>query len=430
MIIFLIFLNGALALSEIAILSARKTRLEDLARQGDRRARIALDLAIAPSSFLSTIQVGITLIGILAGVIGGVTISRQLDDLLKALPYVAAYSRSLSIFLTVSTITYISLIFGELVPKRFALNHPEAIALRVAIPIRALCLGMFPAVKFLTASIEFVMKLLHMPKAERVPITDEEIRILIAEGTQSGLFEKTEQEMMNRMLRLADRTVSSVMTPRLKITHIDLEKSTEENLQILRQSTHTRLPVSVGGLESLIGVAQVKDLLMVLQQGEPVESVVYPAVFVPEKQYILKLLELFKQSGTHMAIVVNEYGDIEGLITLHDVLEAIVGQIPAPEEIERPAVVGREDGTLLIDGLLPILELKEVLHIKNLPDEEYGRYDTLAGLMLDQLGRIPTPGNYFTWRGLRFEIVDMDGKRIDKVLVGRIASQKNLKAAG
>ena len=429
-ILFLIFLNGILALSEIAILSARKTRLEDLSLKGDRRARAALDLAIAPSLFLSTIQIGITLIGIMAGVIGGVTISHQLEGLLGSLPYVSAHKQSLSIFVTVSAITYLSLIFGELVPKRFALNHPEKIAVRMAIPIRTLCLIMFPAVKLLTASIEFFMKVIHMPQPDRIPITDEEIRLLIAEGTQAGLFEKTEQRMVNRLLKLADRKVNSLMTPRMIITYVDLEKTREENLQILQQSTHTRLPVSKNGLGNLLGIAQVKDLLMVLQQGRPVESVLNPPLFVPENQNALKLLEQFKQSGMHMAIVVNEYGDIEGLVTLHDVLEAIAGEIPVFEEIEEPAIVKRADGTLLLDGLLPILELKDLLHVKNLPDEEHHRYDTLAGMMLGQLGRIPTVGNYFTWNQFRFEVVDMDGKRIDKVLVGRSFSHNELKAAG
>jgi putative hemolysin len=389
-----------------------------------------LDLAIAPSLFLSTIQIGITLIGILAGVIGGATISYQLEDLLASLPYVAAHKQSLSIFITVSAITYFSLIFGELVPKRFALNHPEKIAVRMAIPIRILCLIMFPAVKLLTVSIEFFMKILHMPKPDRIPISDEEIRLLIAEGTQAGLFETTEQDMMNRLLKLADRKVNSLMTPRMIVTYIDLEKAKEENLQVLEQSTHTRLPVCKNELGNLLGVAQVKDLLMVLQQGRSIESVLSPPLFVPENQNALKLLEQFKQSGTHMAIVVNEYGDIEGLVTLHDVLEAIAGEIPVFEEMEEPAVVKRADGTLLLDGLLPILELKDLLHVKNLPDEEYGRYDTLAGMMLDQLGRIPTVGNYFTWNEFRFEVVDMDGKRIDKVLVGRSVSYNELKAVG
>jgi putative hemolysin len=418
-ILLLIILNGIFSMSEIAVVSARKTRLEQWANEGDNRARTALELANAPNQFLATIQIGITLVGILAGVFGGATIATTIAVGLDEIPLVASYSRPVSLAIVVLIITYLSLIIGELVPKRLALNSPERIASTMATPMRALARLASPVVYVLGLSTDAILRLLGMRPVIEPPVTEEEIRSLIAQGTQAGMFEEAEQEMVERVFRLGDRRVGAVMTPRTEIVWVDSEAPLEEIQQTIAQSTHSRILVAQGSLDDVLGVAHAKELLLPLLRGEPLDltAILRQPLYVPESMRALEVLELFKQSATHIALVIDEYGGVQGLLTPSDILEAIVGDLPQPGEPVEPLAVQREDGSWLLDGMLSIDDFKELFDIGRLPDEDQGVYQTLAGFVIMQLGRIPVVSDHFEWGGLRLEVVDMDGNRVDKVLV-------------
>lgn len=417
-ILLLIILNGVFAMSEIAVVSARKTRLEQWANEGDGKARAALELANAPNQFLATIQIGITLIGILAGAFGGATIARAIAVGLDEIPIVAPYSRPVSLAIVVLIITFLSLIVGELVPKRLALNSPERIASTMATPMRALARLASPVVYVLDLSTDAILRVLGMRPVVEPPVTEEEIRALIAQGTQAGMFEEAEQEMVERVFRLGDRRVSAVMTPRTEIVWVDSEAPLEEIQQTIAQSTHSRILVAQGSLDDVLGVVHAKELLLPLVRGEPLDltAVLRQPLYVPESMRALEVLELFKQSATHIALVIDEYGGVQGLVTPSDILEAIVGDLPEPGEQVDPLAVQREDGSWLLDGMLSIDDFKELFHLGRLPDEDQGVYQTLAGFVIMQLGRIPAVSDHFEWGGLRIEVVDMDGNRVDKVL--------------
>jgi magnesium and cobalt exporter, CNNM family len=417
-ILLLIILNGVFAMSEIAVVSARKTRLEQWANEGDGKARAALELANAPNQFLATIQIGITLIGILAGAFGGATIARAIAVGLDEIPMVAPYSRPVSLAIVVLVITCLSLIIGELVPKRLALNSPERIASTLATPMRALARLASPVVYVLDLSTDAVLRVLGMRPVVEPPVTEEEIRALIAQGTQAGMFDEAEQEMVERVFRLGDRRVGAVMTPRTEIVWVDSEAPLEEIQQTIAQSTHSRILVAQGSLDDVLGVVHAKELLLPLLRGEPLDlaAVLRQPLYVPESMRALEVLESFKQSATHIALVIDEYGGVQGLLTPSDILEAIVGDLPRPGEQVDPLAVQREDGSWLLDGMLSIDDFKELFHLGRLPDEDQGVYQTLAGFVIMQLGRIPAVSDHFEWGGLRIEVVDMDGNRVDKVL--------------
>jgi putative hemolysin len=417
-ILLLVILNGIFAMSEIAVVSARKTRLQQWANEGDGNARAALELANAPNQFLATIQIGITLIGILAGAFGGATIARELTSVLEKIPVLAPYGRPVSLGLVVLVITYLSLIVGELVPKRLALNSPERIASAIASPMRALALLASPAVRLLDLSTEAVVRCLRMKPSVEPPVTEEEIRALIEQGTQAGMIEEAEQEMVERVFRLGDRRVSAVMTPRTEIVWLDNGASLEEIQHTITESIHSRFLVAQGSLDDVLGVVHAKDLLLHFLRGQPLDlaATLQQPLYVPESKRALEVLELFKQSAIHVALVVDEYGGIQGLVTPSDILEAIVGDLPEAGEQLSPLAVQREDGSWLLDGMLPVDEFKELFHLGRLPEEGQGVYQTLAGFVITQLGRIPAVSDYFEWGGLRIEVVDMDGNRVDKVL--------------
>jgi putative hemolysin len=417
-ILLLIILNGIFAMSEIAVVSARKTRLEQWANEGDGKARAALELATAPNQFLATIQIGITLVGILAGAFGGATIARAIAVGLDEIPMLTSYSRPVSLAIVVLIITFLSLIVGELVPKRLALNSPERIASTMATPMRALARLASPVVYVLELSTDAILRVLAMRAVVEPPVTEEEIRALIAQGTQAGMFEEAEQEMVERVFRLGDRRVSAVMTPRTEIVWVDNEASLEEIQQTIAQSTHSRILVAQGSLDDVLGVVHAKELLLPLLRGEPLDlaAILRQPLYVPESMRALEVLELFKQSATHIALVIDEYGGVQGLVTPSDILEAIVGDLPEPGEQVDPLAVQREDGSWLLDGMLSIDDFKELFHLGRLPDEDQGVYQTLAGFVIMQLGRIPVVSDHFEWGGLRIEVVDMDGNRVDKIL--------------
>ena len=418
-ILVLIIANGVFSMSEMAIVSARKVRLQQLANQGDPKAKAALKLAESPNHFLSTVQVGISLIGILTGAFGGATLANRVAVYIKRVPLLAPYSDPLSFGIVVLIITYFSLIVGELVPKRLALNNPERIASIVAIPMQALAAIASPVVYLLSASTDLILRVMGITASTEPQVTEEEIKILIEQGTEAGTFEEAEQDMVERVFRLGDRPVSYLMTPRPDIVWLDLEDSAEENRQKMVDSAYSRYPVCQGGLDNVLGVIPVTDLLARSFRGEPLDLTVglRQPVFVPESTRGLKVLELFKQTITHMALVVDEYGVIQGLVTLNDIMSEIVGDVPSTDGQDQPQAVQREDGSWLLDGMLPVEDFLELFGMEEWQSEERGSYQTLGGFVITNLGRIPAAADYFEWQSMRIEVMDMDGNRVDKVLV-------------
>jgi len=418
-VILLILVNGVFAMSETAFVSARKVRLQQRANEGNDKAAVALELANSPNRLLSTVQLGITLIGILAGAFGGASIAEAVAVYIGAISWLAPYSAAIALALVVLCITYLSLVIGELVPKRIALNNPERIAIFMVTPMRVLSTIASPFIHLLSLSTEAILRLIGMRPSTEPPITEEEINVLIEEGTHIGTFEAAEQDMVERIFRLADRRVSVLMTPRPDIDWLDANDTPQEISQVIRASTFSRFPVCDGSLDNVLGMVHVKDLFQQCITGQPldVKAVLQEPVYVLESASTLKVLETFKQTGTQAALVIQEYGDIEGLITLNDILEAIVGDISSRDDTDHPQAVEREDGSWLLDGMLPIDELKDILHIRALPEEARGAYNTLAGFVLLNLGHIPREGEHFEWDRFRFEVMDLDGRRIDKVLV-------------
>ena len=425
-ILVLILLNGLLAMAEIAIVSARKVRLFQPAEEGNERARVALDLANDPTSFLSTVQIGITLIGILAGAFGGATISKELAAWLKTFPLLAAYSNILSILFVVIPITFFSLILGELAPKRVALNNPERVAMALAPPMRLLSRVFAPLVSALSASTNFLLRILGVQSVNMPLVTEDEIRVVIEQGGQAGILEEAEQDMLAGVLRLGDRRVGTLMTPRTEIVWLDLEDPSEENLRRLIESEHSRLPVAKGDLDHIRGDVVVKDLLAQVIQGKPLDLIsnLEPPRFIPEGMPALKVMEVFKESGRHLLMVIDEFGGLQGLVTLNDLLGSIVGDVSAPWDNIEPEVMRREDGTYLVDGMLPVDEFIEFLRLRNLPNLDKGIYQTLGGFIMDYLGQVPKTGDHFEWGGYRFEVMDMDGMRVDKVLISPISERQ------
>src|SRR5258706_433954 len=417
--ILLIIVNGVFAMSETAFVSARKVRLQQRANEGNAKAAAALEMVNAPNRLLSTVQLGITLIGIVAGAFGGATISEGLAVYLRAIPWLRAYSDAIALIIVVVVITYLSLVIGELVPKRIALNNPERIAMSMVKPMRILAAIASPFIHLLSLSTEGILRLIGLRPSGEPPITEEEINVLIEEGTQLGTFEAAEQDMVEQIFRLGDRRVNALMTHRPDIVWLEANDTPQEISHKIRKSTYSRFPVCDGSLDNVLGMVHVKDLLLQCLAGQALDlkAALHEPLYVIESTTTLKVLELFKQTGQQAALVIQEYGDIEGLITLNDILEAIVGDISSHDDLDSAQVVQREDGSWLLDGMLPIEELKGILHIRALPEEEKGDYNTLAGFVLLQLGRIPKAADHFEWGSYRFEVVDMDGRRIDNVLV-------------
>lgn len=418
-IALLILANGAFALAEIAIVSARKAKLQQWAEAGDARARAALELAAKPNRFLAAAQVGITLVGILAGAFGGATIATSIAASLQSFPAVAPYGDAIGLAVVVLAITFFSLVIGELVPKRLGLSHAERVASFVAGPMRLLSTVAAPVVRVLDVSTGFVIWLLRVKPSQDPVITPGELRVLINQGTESGVFEEVEQEMLEGVLHLGDRTAGMLMTPRTKIVWLDVDDSRDEIHRKLSTSHRSRFPVIQHDPDNVIGIVRAKDVLVQVLAGEPIDlrAVMLPAVFVPETMPAPRVLESFKRHGAHIALVSDEYGSIEGLVTHNDILESIVGDLPTPGEAPGAGAFRREDGSWLVDGLLSIAELREALDLPPLPDEDAGAYQTVAGFVLHQMTHIPTAGQSFEWNRWRFEVVDMDGRRVDKVLV-------------
>jgi len=419
-IILLMLLNGLFAMAEMAMVSARKARLQYAAERGSEGARVALKLQENPGRLLSTVQIGITVTAILAGTFGGATFSEPLAEYLERLyPTLGSSSHAVSITLVVVAISYLSLIIGELVPKRIALSRPEIIASALAQTMRATSRVAAPIEWLLSASSDLVLRLLPLPSGPQAPVTEEEINLMLQEGAAAGHFHLGETAIAQMALRLGDRRVATLMTPRPQIDWVNLADSEEENRRRIRESGYSSFPVIDGDAEIVKGILQKKDVLAaMLSSGTfDIRTTLRAPLYLPSTVTALRALEMLKKSGEPVALVVDEYGVIEGLVTMTDILETLVGDIASPGEQGTPAVVEREDGSWLIDGMLPLDELKDAIGLPVLPEEEEGDFHTLGGFMMAQMNRIPKVADHFLVQGYRFEVVVMDGRRVDRVLI-------------
>lgn len=418
-ILLLVLLNGAFALSELAIVSSRRSRLITLQRQGRAGATEALALADDPQRFLPTVQIGITMVGVIAGAFGGARLSSTLAEVLAPLPYMARFADEVAFTLIVLAITYASLILGELVPKQVALRDPERVAVLVARPMAWLSRWSFPAVWLLARSSHLVLRLIGSAEPVEQSVTEEEVKAVVAESVDSGALETEERHMIERVLRLADKPVRALMTPRTEIEWLDRSDTPDEISERIRASQVTRFVVADGRIDNVVGVVAAKDLLDQLLAGNPLAlpAALRQPMVLPDALSALDALERLRNDPVGIAFVMDEYGSFEGVVTASDLLEAIIGELgPAPEAQEAGAVT-RHDGSLLLDGLMPSDELRARLDLPQLPAA--GTYHTVAGLMLALLKRVPKEGDRIVWSGWRFEIVDMDGRRVDKVLAIR-----------
>jgi len=411
-IFFLILLNGLFALSETAILASRHARLQQRANEGDANALKALNLAERPNRFLPTVQVGITLIGVLTGAVGGAVFADSLAAQMDKIPVLVPYSHSASLAIVVILITFFSMLVGELVPKRLALHDAEKVASRIAGFMIFISTLFSPVVWVLEKSSDLVLRLLGAKPSEEPPVTEEELLVQLDQGTQAGVFKEAEQEMVEGVFSLSDQRVNGLMTPRNEIVWLDVNDSVEEIIRKVRESPFSRFPVAEDSLDSILGVIKAKELLLAdIQTGNDLRQIVRPAVHIPETAFGSRALEMFRESQRELMLVVDEFGVVQGLVTLADILEEIVGSM----EGGPPQATQRKDGSWLLDGMLPSDDFKEIFNLRHLPDEE--EYETLGGFVMLQLGRIPQPADQFEWSGLCFEVVDMDDKRVDKVLV-------------
>jgi putative hemolysin len=419
-IFLLILLNGFFAMAEMAVVSARKARLQHAAELGRAGARLALELKRDPGRFLSTVQIGITVIGVLASVLSGATLADALAAKLQTLPGVLArYATSISFVAIVVVISYVTLVLGELVPKRLALGRPEFIAASLSRLLQAMAALTRPVERLLSLSSNLVLRLVPSRTGEPPPVTEEEITLMLREATAAGHFQAAETAIAQMAFRLGDRRVSGVMTPRTQVEWLDLGDSEEENRRKIRDSDYSRFPVVQGGPQQVLGIVQVKDLLSLLLAGRPfdIKSAVKPPIYLPSTVTALRALEIFKKSGAPMALVVDEYGDFEGVVTLQDILQSLVGDIADPTATGSQAVVRRDDGSWLVDGMVTVDEVKDLTGLHQLVGEEGVDFHTLGGFMMARINRVPTVGDRFMVDGFRFEVVDMDGRRVDRVLI-------------
>lgn len=414
-LLILVLINGFFAMSEMALVSARRTRLQAAAEQGRAGARSALALLEDPTTFLSAIQIGITLIGILTGMYSASTFAAPLAQIFLQYGFPSAYVEEVAFFIVVLLVTYVSLVVGELVPKRIALTHADTLAIRVAPFMRVFASVMAPLVWLLGSTVNAALKILPVSSAPQTAVTEDDVRALVAEGTRAGVFLASERRLLEGVLALADRKVGSIMIPRQDVIWLDLDEPLEALWQQAKESGHARFLVAREKLDNLLGMITLADLSEVVHRGRlDTQRDLQPPLHIPDSISVLQLLDQFQKSSTHIAVVTDEYGDIEGITTPIDILKAIAGELPELGSRERSEAVQRPDGAWLIDGHLPIEELQRKLGRRDMAGREY---HTVAGFVLARLGRIPKAGDTLTWRDLKIEIVDMDGVRIDKVLM-------------
>ena len=423
-VFLLILLNGFFAMAEIALISARTARLKGLADTGNAGASAALDLKADPSRLLATVQIGITVIAVLSGTFGQATLGERLQSLLEVYPgFVGHYAHAVSMAIVVMGISYCSLIIGELVPKRIAMARPETLAAAFARFMAALSRVAAPVEWFLSASTDLVLSLLPLRSEGAAPVTDEEISFMLREGTAAGHIPRAETEIVEMALRLGDRRASTVMTPRTQIEWLDLDDPEADNRRKIRDSPYSRFPVVQGGSQQVVGIVEAKNLLNRYLTGQPLDlrAATCPPLYLPNTVSVLRVLDMFKTTGEPMALIVDEYGDLEGLVTPSDILEALVGDIPGAADADQ-RVVRREDGTWLIDGMVGLDELKQVLGVSHLTGED-ADFHTLGGYLMARLNRVPMIADRVTTDGYQFEVVDMDGRRVDRVLISPTAAK-------
>jgi len=415
--IFIIFVfivvNGIFVMSEMAIASSRQARLQQRINDGDKRSNAALKLNQDPNMFLATVQIGITLISVMIGVVGGATLAEPLEKILVRIPILSQYAASISLGIVVVSITIVSIVIGELLPKRIALHNPELFASTLAGPMIFVSRIFTPLVWIFSQLTDGLLRLLGVKPGAEPTVTEEEIHLLIDQGTQAGVFEESEQDMVEGVFSLGDQRVYSLMTPRTDIIYLDISDSIEEIRTKIAECEFSRFPVRQDSLDTILGIVKARDLLVRSLSSEEIrlKELLKPAFFIPETMFASRALEIFKEKGTELLLVIDEFGGLQGLLTINDILEEIVGQI----ELEEPQATQRQDGSWLLDGMLEADEFKEIFDLKALPHED--EYETLSGFVMMSLGRVPQSADHFEWHGLRFEVVDMDGRRVDKVLV-------------
>ena len=422
----LILVNGVLSMSEAALVASRKVRLQQRANDGDKAAATALHLLEKPNVFLSTVQIGITLISVLAGAFGGATIADALAVELAKITVIEPYSQSLALGLVVLVITVLTIWLGELVPKRLGLHNPERVAQTVAGPMLFISKVFSPLVKTLGGLTDFVLRLMGIKPSDEPPVTEEELQVLLEQGRQAGVFEESEQDMIEGVFSIGDQRVYSLMTPRTEIVWLEVDDSPEEIRSKIAGCSFSRFPVRDGSLDNVVGVVRSRDLLLTNLAGEKInlKHNLHPAIYIPESALASQALEMFKGGKAELMLVVDEFGSVQGLITLNDILSEIVEGIGTGE----PQATQRQDGSWLLDGMLPVDDFKEIFNLRELPEES--DYETLGGFVMFSLGRIPQTTDRFEWNGMQFEVMDMDARRVDKVLVTTLAKPATAKEEG
>jgi putative hemolysin len=417
-ILLLVLLNGIFAMSEIALVSSRKVRLEERAKRGNKGARTALGLIQEPERFLSTVQIGMTLIGVISGAYGGATIAKDIQPYIAEINLLRPYASEVSFVLVIGIITYFSLVIGELVPKTLAFNDPEGISMKISRVMQALSVITTPLVIILSFSTKFFLKIFRVKQKTRPPVTEEELKILLEQGTSSGILETKETEMIKSIFRFGDRRAQNIMTPRQDIIWIDIKDNIQVIKNTIMESKLSVYPVCDDSLDRITGIISVKGFLKIIndENTDNLRSIITQPLFIPENLPAIRVLDKFRAKKVYTAVVINEYGSIEGLITLHDLIENIFGDLPDEYEQAETPIFRREDGSLLIDGAVHIDELREILNIEFTADS----FSTLGGFLMYQLNKIPAIGDNLKYGSYKFEVVDMDGKRVDKVLVSKI----------
>ncbi len=415
----LLIANGVFAMAEIAVVSAKKARLRRLADQGNGKARIALELAESPNRFLSTVQIGITLVGIFAGAFGGATLATKLASPIGQVAFLAPYADTIAFGIVVAVITYFSLVLGELVPKRFGLSNPEGIAMMVARPMNWLSKFARPVVSFLSVSTEALLHMLGFKPEKEVAVSEEDVRVMMQEGVRAGAFNKVESQIVHSALELDQLPVREIMTPRPKVIWLNQDDPHDQIWHKIVVSNHSHFPVYQGNRDHAVGVVSVKAIYANLAAGAGVnlKDLMISPLIVPESQTVLQLVETFKQSGKHIALVTDEFGSLVGLVTLNDVMEAVVGEFPTQGERAKPVAKRRDDGSWLIDAMIDLEAVEKALLGFRFSGDAYSEYQTLAGFVVKTLGHVPKEGETFEAQGYIFEVLDMDRHRVDKVLV-------------
>ncbi len=431
LILGLLLLNGVLAMTELAVVSSKRALLRRRAEEGDKSAEAALRLAEEPGKFLSTVQVGITLVGLLAGAFGGGLVQR-LEDFIILVPFMKPVAEPIAFVLIMAILTYLSLILGELVPKRVALSNPEVVAAFLAPMMESLARITGPVVRLLSRSSDIVLSVLRIKAQQADTVSDDEVKLLIDEGLSSGAFRQDEKEMVEGVLELDTLHVADIMTPRGRMVLINIDDPPDQIMQGILESGHSNFPVFERSRDQVVGILSIKALLanLTAKEPRPLRSILVAAHMVPETMSAHRLVDEFRRVERHIALVTDEYGGISGIATLNDIFEAIIGDLNQPEAKNKPQAVLREDGSYLIDAGIYVEEVKELLGIDEFPDEEDSEYHSLGGFIVERLGHIPTEGEYFDWNGCRFEVVDMDRHRLDKVLVKRFENKPGEDPAG